>query len=56
MEYDLTLAQKAYLLAEKWDSARGTETSKLDFTESDLQEFSASQTSRAKISCLNQHS
>jgi len=44
MEYDLTLSQKAYQLAEKWDCARGTETSKLDFTESDLKEFSSSQT------------
>ena len=50
MEYDLTLAQKAYQLAEKWDCARGTETSKLDFAESDLKEFSSSQTSWAKIS------
>ncbi|KAF8809387.1 zincin [Phlegmacium glaucopus] len=44
MEYDLTLAQKAYALAEKWDSARKTEASKLDFKESDLKDFSSNQT------------
>lgn len=49
MEYDLNLAQKAYQLAERWDSARETETSKLDFSESDLKEFNSSQKSWAKI-------
>ena len=50
MEYDLTLAQKAYQLAERWDSARETETSRLDFSEDDLKEFNSSQKSWAKIS------
>jgi len=44
MEYDLTLAQKAYQLADKWDSARETEASKLDFKKSDLIDFSSNQT------------
>lgn len=50
MEYDLSLAQKAYELAEKWDSARETEPSKLDFTESDLQGFNSNQISWSNIS------
>lgn len=48
MEYDLTLAQKSYQLAERWDCAR--RTSELDFSESDLKDFSSSQISWAKIS------
>jgi len=45
MEYDLTLAWKAYQLAEKWDSAREIETPELDFQESDLKDFSSNQIS-----------
>jgi hypothetical protein len=48
MEYDLTLAQKAYKLAEKWDSARQSEISELDFKETDLKDFSAGQTGSQK--------
>ncbi|EDR02480.1 uncharacterized protein LACBIDRAFT_253885 [Laccaria bicolor S238N-H82] len=44
MEYDLTLAKKAYELADRWDAARTTEDiSKLNFTESDLQDVSSTQ-------------
>lgn len=53
MEYDLTLAKKAYQLAERWNCARETEASKLDFTESDLKDFSSNQISSPKISNLD---
>ena len=44
MEYDLTLAKKAYELADRWDAARTTEDiSKLNFTQSDLQDVSSTQ-------------
>ena len=44
IEYDLTLAKKAYELADRWDAARTTEDiSKLNFTESDLQDVSSTQ-------------
>ncbi|KAF9476002.1 zincin [Pholiota conissans] len=44
MEYDLTLAQAAYKLAERWDAARDTaEIPKLDFKKSDLEDFNSNQ-------------
>ena len=44
MEYDLTLAKKAYELAGQWYAARTTdEISKLNFTESDLQDILSTQ-------------
>lgn len=43
MDYDLTLAETAYKLAARWDAARRTDISKLDFTESDLNEFKSNQ-------------
>ncbi|KIK04477.1 hypothetical protein K443DRAFT_675932 [Laccaria amethystina LaAM-08-1] len=44
MEYDLTLAKKAYELADRWDAARTVEDiSKLNFTELDLQDVSSTQ-------------
>ncbi|KAF8885226.1 leukotriene-A4 hydrolase [Gymnopilus junonius] len=43
LEYDLTLAEKAYKLAERWDAARQTEVSHLDFKESDLKDFNSNQ-------------
>ena len=55
MEYDVTLAQKAYQLAEKWDSARDTEIPKLDFTESDLTDFSSNQTGSPTSSTWDQY-
>jgi leukotriene-A4 hydrolase len=44
MEYDLTLAQQAYALAERWNNSRNTpDLSQLDFKESDLNEFDSNQ-------------
>jgi hypothetical protein len=44
IEYDLTLAKKAYELADRWDAARTVEDiSKLNFTELDLQDVSSTQ-------------
>ena len=43
MDYDLTLAETAYKLAERWDAARTTDISKLDFKESDLKDFNSNQ-------------
>jgi len=43
MSYDLTLAEKAYSLAERWDAARDTEISLLNFKETDLQDFNSNQ-------------
>lgn len=44
MEYDLTLAKRAYELADRWDAARTIEDiSKLNFTELDLQDVSSTQ-------------
>jgi leukotriene-A4 hydrolase len=43
MDYDLTLAETAYKLAERWDAARKTDVSKLDFYESDLKVFNSNQ-------------
>ncbi|CUA75782.1 leukotriene-A4 hydrolase [Rhizoctonia solani] len=44
MEYDTTLANKAYELAAKWDESRGTEVGKLPFSAKDLHGFSSNQT------------
>ncbi|KAJ3751229.1 peptidase family M1-domain-containing protein [Lentinula detonsa] len=43
MEYDSSLAESAYKLAERWDSSRAVEISKLSFHESDLDNFSSTQ-------------
>ncbi|KAH9949467.1 hypothetical protein B0H21DRAFT_728077 [Amylocystis lapponica] len=44
MEYDLTLAQQAYALAEKWDAARSVaDISQLKFKETDLDGFNSNQ-------------
>lgn len=44
MEYDLTLAQQAYELAEKWHSSRSeAEVSKLPFGPKDLDNFNSNQ-------------
>jgi len=44
MEYDLTLAEQAYTLAERWNSSRNTlDVSQLDFKESDLAELDSNQ-------------
>jgi len=44
MEYDLTLAKQAYELAERWDASRAMDdTSRLDFKDSDLEEFNTNQ-------------
>jgi len=42
MEYDTSMADKAYDLAKKWDTAR--KEGKMDFKESDLDRFSSNQT------------
>ncbi|KAG8745452.1 hypothetical protein FRC10_007995 [Ceratobasidium sp. 414] len=44
IEYDTTLAEKAYALALKWDESRGTEASALPFSAKDLQDFNSNQT------------
>ncbi|ELU40820.1 leukotriene-A4 hydrolase [Rhizoctonia solani AG-1 IA] len=44
IEYDTTLAEKAYQLAAKWDESRGVEAGSLPFSAKDLQEFSSNQT------------
>lgn len=49
MEYDLTLAEAAYALAERWDASRKTIVSKLDFNESDLKDFDSNQISEHYI-------
>lgn len=44
MEYDLTLAEQAYSLAERWNSSRDTlDMAQLNFKESDLNEFDSNQ-------------
>ncbi|KAF9014887.1 peptidase family M1-domain-containing protein [Cyathus striatus] len=43
LTYDTTLATVAYNLAERWNVARSTDTSKLDFRETDLDDFNGNQ-------------
>lgn len=44
MEYDMTLANAAYSLAERWDASRLTsDPAKLDFRESDIHGFNGNQ-------------
>lgn len=43
MEYDSSLAESAYKLAERWDSSRSVEVTQLQFTEDDLEHFSSTQ-------------
>ncbi|GAW02760.1 leukotriene-a4 partial [Lentinula edodes] len=43
MEYDSSLAESAYKLAERWDSSRSVEISKLAFQANDLDAFSSTQ-------------
>ncbi|KAJ7487177.1 leukotriene A4 hydrolase, partial [Mycena galericulata] len=43
MEYDLTLAQQAYALADRWDASRSVAEAGLDFKKSDLDTFNAMQ-------------
>jgi hypothetical protein len=44
MEYDLTLAEQAYALAEQWNNSRGTsDPSQLSFKASDLNGFDTNQ-------------
>lgn len=46
MEYDTTLATRAYELAARWDASRVTsDVSELDFQESDLDELDSNQIS-----------
>ncbi|KAH7334057.1 leukotriene-A4 hydrolase [Rhizoctonia solani] len=44
VEYDTTLAEKAYQLAAKWDESRGIEVGNLSFSAKDLDGFSSNQT------------
>ncbi|CAE6490640.1 unnamed protein product [Rhizoctonia solani] len=44
MEYDTTLANKAYELAAKWDESRTAEVGDLPFSAKDLHDFSSNQT------------
>ncbi|KAJ4477830.1 peptidase family M1-domain-containing protein [Lentinula edodes] len=43
MEYDSSLAESAYKLAERWDSSRSVEISRLAFQANDLDAFSSTQ-------------
>ncbi|KIP01983.1 hypothetical protein PHLGIDRAFT_112533 [Phlebiopsis gigantea 11061_1 CR5-6] len=43
MEYDTTLAEQSYALAERWDKARSADIATLDFQESDVKDFSSNQ-------------
>ncbi|KAH9487215.1 Leukotriene A-4 hydrolase [Psilocybe cubensis] len=43
MVYDLTLAEAAWSLAERWDQARDKSVKDLDFTEDDLKGFNSNQ-------------
>ncbi|KAF4623043.1 hypothetical protein D9613_001552 [Agrocybe pediades] len=43
MEYDLTLADKAYALAKRWHEARDKKESQLDFKDTDLKDFNSNQ-------------
>jgi leukotriene-A4 hydrolase len=46
MEYDMTLAEEAYALAERWDKSRDIlDLSKLDFDETDLKIITPNQIS-----------
>jgi leukotriene-A4 hydrolase len=46
MEYDLTLAEQAYALAERWNDSRDIlDITQLDFKESDLRGFDSNQIS-----------
>ena len=45
MEYDTSLAEQAYALADKWDGSRDLTPSELDFKQTDLESFSANQIS-----------
>ena len=49
IEYDLTLAEVAYKLAERWDKAREKELADLDFKETDLQNLSSNQIGMALV-------
>jgi len=43
MEYDATLAEQAYVLAERWNHSRHLTTTELDFQSTDLQALSSNQ-------------
>ena len=45
MEYDESLAQAAYDLAQRWDNARNKGANEADFKESDLDSFDSNQIS-----------
>jgi leukotriene-A4 hydrolase len=50
MEYDTSLADEAYQLADRWDAARDTPAEKLPFSESDISHLNSNQKSK-----LNSH-
>lgn len=49
MEYDESLAQTAYELAERWDAARGVNSDTPDFKATDLDSFDSNQISGAQV-------
>jgi len=53
MEYDITLAETAYILAGKWDSARDQDISNLEFKSTDLNDFNSNQIGQSDRLCLN---
>ena len=56
MEYDSSLAESAYKLAERWDSSRSVEISQLKFTEKDLDNFSSTQKGQLRVYFLTNKS
>ena len=49
MKYDLTLAELAYSLAERWDASRDKPVDSLDFKSTDLDNFDSNQKGQLTI-------
>ena len=49
MKYDLTLAEQAYSLAERWDASRDKPIDSLDFKSTDLDNFDSNQKGQLTI-------
>lgn len=50
MEYDLTLVEPAYSLADKWDAARNEDVAHLTFKTTDLDHFNSNQIGQCILS------
>ncbi len=55
MEYDESLAQAAYDLAQRWDNARNKGANEVDFKESDLDSFDSNQISSPRVALSVQY-